>query len=612
MTVSVQPRLTDVGPTLIDVTFVVFDLETTGGSAASDRITEIGAVKVRGGERLGELSTLVHPGRPIPGNIQALTGISDAMVARFPRIEGLLAAFLEFSRGSVLVAHNARFDVGFMNAALERAGHPTLDHPVIDTVALARRLVRDEVRNLRLATLAKHLRAQVSPCHRALPDAQATVDVLHALLERAGSLGAVTLADVQDLCRAKSMPAYRRRDLVAHAPEEPGVYRFLDARDEVLYVGKATNLRQRLQTYFGMDDRRRIAEMVRRAKRVDWSLTATELEANVREVREIGELRPPYNRRSRDPQKRVHVAWTQEPFPRLVASRAVGPSRASLLGPIAPRLADGVIEAVNDAMGLRSCRPRLRVRQDHSACALKELGRCGAPCDGTLSRGAHAELVADVAALFTHGPAPALEALAARMHAAANGERFETARRLRDTAEALAAQLCDQRRRDAITAVPWLVAARPSRRRVATHAAERGTVAFEVVWLRHGRVAASRLVNHLDDVSRVTGRGPSTPPPRTSIPLPGQHLDALEAEEVALVLRWLWNRDARLLDIDGAWAEPWIGVSAAEAMATRGRAQRSTRDEDRTAQLARRRQATGAPAGTSASGVRRRTKPSGW
>jgi DNA polymerase III subunit epsilon len=188
-----QPSLADLGTPLHEVTFVVVDLETTGGSPEHSAITEIGAVKVRGGELLGELQTLVDPGVPIPASISALTGITDGLVAGWPRIDSVLPAFLEFAGGAALVAHNARFDTGFLDANLVRRGYARLDHPVVCTAALARRLVRDEVRNCKLSTLAQHFRCRTEPVHRALADARATVEVLHALLERAGTFGVMTL-----------------------------------------------------------------------------------------------------------------------------------------------------------------------------------------------------------------------------------------------------------------------------------------------------------------------------------------------------------------------------------------------------------------------------------
>src|SRR4051812_13928750 len=220
---------------LRDTTFVVVDLETTGGRASEsapgrhdhDLITEIGAVKVRGGVVLGELATLVDPGRSIPPQIVALTGITTAMVCDAPRIESVLPAFLEFSRGAVLVAHNAGFDIGFLKAAAKRCDLAWPQPPVLCTVKLARRvLTRDEAPSVRLSALAQLFGATTTPTHRALDDARATVDVLHALIERVGNQGIQTYAELRSYLPDVT-PAQRRNRHLAHAlPHRPGVYLF--------------------------------------------------------------------------------------------------------------------------------------------------------------------------------------------------------------------------------------------------------------------------------------------------------------------------------------------------------------------------------------------------
>ena len=150
-----QGTIEELGTPLAEVTFVVVDLETTGGSPKDCAITEIGAVKVRGGAVLGEFQTLVDPGQEIPPYISVLTGITTSMVAAAPRIGTVLPAFLEFARGAVLVAHNAPFDLGFLKAACAQNGILWPAASSVDTAVLARRLLtRDEVPNCKLGTLA--------------------------------------------------------------------------------------------------------------------------------------------------------------------------------------------------------------------------------------------------------------------------------------------------------------------------------------------------------------------------------------------------------------------------------------------------------------------------
>ena len=187
--VAVQTSFDELGTPLFETTFAVLDLETTGLDRQRDRITEVGAVKVRGGEVLGEFHALVQPGIAVPAAISAFNGLTDAMLADQPPIEAVVPALVEFLHGCAFVGHNAHFDLGFLQAALARLAYPPLRVAVVDTARLARRLLRDECRDVRLVTLAHHLRSPVVPNHRALVDARATVDVLHGLLERAGPFG---------------------------------------------------------------------------------------------------------------------------------------------------------------------------------------------------------------------------------------------------------------------------------------------------------------------------------------------------------------------------------------------------------------------------------------
>src|SRR4029079_1279987 len=217
-----QRSFDDLGTPLSQVTFCVVDLETTGASPATCAITEVGAVKVRGGECLGTFQTLVNPGLAIPPAITVLTGITEAMVLPAPPIREVLPALLEFVSGSVVVGHHVRFDLSLLQAALRDARRPRLANRWTDTCAIARRLVRDEVHDCRLHTLAEHLRPPHRPSHRhplpdhfrlphrpshrALDDALATADLLHALLERAGSLGVLGLDDLRELPTIRAHP----------------------------------------------------------------------------------------------------------------------------------------------------------------------------------------------------------------------------------------------------------------------------------------------------------------------------------------------------------------------------------------------------------------------
>lgn len=179
---------------LID--FVIVDVETTGWTPEEAAITEIGAVRVSGGQVYGQFSCLVNPGTPIPASVAALTGIDDALVAAAPPLHTVLPAFLAFAHDCVLTAHNAPFDLSFLTAACQVTGTPWPGFRVLDTADLARRVLgEDEVPDCKLATLAAFFHAKTLPVHRALPDALATADVLTGLLHRLAASGVATLAE---------------------------------------------------------------------------------------------------------------------------------------------------------------------------------------------------------------------------------------------------------------------------------------------------------------------------------------------------------------------------------------------------------------------------------
>jgi DNA polymerase-3 subunit epsilon len=451
----VQRSFDDLGTPLAATTFCVVDLETTGAVLESCRITEIGAVKVRGGECLGTFQTLVNPGAAIPPEITVLTGITQSMVVPAPRIEAVLPAFVEFADGCVLVGHNIRFDVSFLNAALERDGWPRLRHPIVDTCALARRLLRDDVPNCRLGTLAGQLRLDHRPTHRALDDALATTDLLHVLLERSAGLGVLGLDDLLALPRLGGHPQVAKLRLTSSLPRTPGVYLFVDGRGEVLYIGKATNLRQRVRSYFSSDDRRKIGALLRETQGIRHVPCATTLEAAVTEVRLIHEHQPRYNRVAKRWRSYTYVKLTMdEAFPRLTVVRTPRADGGVYVGPLRSAAAARLItDAVHTVVPLRRCSarvPQSRLPVHSAPCTAAQLGVATCPCSGEIGETAYGELATRAARGLTTQPDLLLEPLANRMATLAAAERFEEAADVRDRAAALATALARQRRTDAL------------------------------------------------------------------------------------------------------------------------------------------------------------------
>jgi DNA polymerase-3 subunit epsilon len=554
----VQGTLDELGTPLRDVTFVVVDLETTGGSSATNSITEIGAVKVRGGEVLGELSTLVNPGVPIPAFISVLTGITDAMVLDAPRIDSALPAFLEFARGSVLVAHNAPFDISFLKAATAATGREWPGFSIIDTVHLARQVIpRGEVPNRKLSTLARLFGSPDTPNHRALHDARATVHVLHGLLERVGSLGVHSLEELSTYTSRVSPAQRRKRYLAEGLPSAPGVYLFRDGRGEVLYVGTSVDIRARVRTYFTASEHRtRMAEMVTLAESVTPVVCGTALEAQVRELRLIAEHAPRYNRRSKRPERAPWLKLTVEPFPRLSVVREVRDDGATYVGPFpGRRAAEQAVDALHDVFPLRQCRRRLSRRGGGSACALAEMGRCGAPCtraaldaEQAVVLAEYAQLVDDVRTALSGDCRQVTAALRSRIHELARTERFEQAAVVRDRMLTLVRTAARSQRIQALAGCAEIVAARRA-----------DVGGWEIVLVRHGRLAASTMSPRgadpwpYVDALRATGEVVAAPVPGLPAALP---------EETEKVLAWLERDGTRLVQLSGSWSCPVHGAGA--------------------------------------------------
>jgi DNA polymerase-3 subunit epsilon len=540
---TAQLSFDDLGTPLHQTTFVVFDLETTGGSAEADAITEIGAVKVRGGEVVGEFSTLVDAGRGIPPPVVALTGITEAMVRAAPQLSAVLPAFLEFASGAVLVAHNAAFDVGFLRAAAQRLGYPWRRPPVVCTVRLARRVLsRDEAPSCRLAALAALFCAGTQPVHRALADAKATVDVLHGLLERLGPLGVHSLEELLGYLPEVTTAQRGKRQLAAHVPPDPGVYLFRGPGDEVLYVGTASNLRNRVRQYFTAgESRRRIREMVALATRVDTVSCAHALEAEVRELRLLAAHRPAYNRRSKEPGRGWWLVLTEEPFPRPSLVRR---PRDGALGPFrSRRAAEAGVTALLEAVPLRSCTLRIPARDPGlTPCALAEMGRCAAPCAGRQTPEEYRPAVATVRELVAGLGTGPLTRLAAALDELAEAHRFEEAAVRRDRLAGLVRALDRGQRLAALATLPELVAARPD-----------GRGGWEFAVVRYGRLAsagvAARGVPPMPVVDALVASA------ETVLPGPGP-LRGAPAEETGVVLRWLTRPGTRLVRCAQPWAEP--------------------------------------------------------
>jgi DNA polymerase-3 subunit epsilon len=295
-------------PLLEEAELVVFDLETTGLSAQTSRICELGAVRVRALELVDRFQSLVDPGVPLPQTVARLTGLDERQLRGAPRVGTVVGRFLAFAGAAPLVAHNARFDQSFLDRQLGRRESRRLAEPPLCTAALARRLLAGRAKRVSLAALAQFFGVSTAPCHRALPDAEATAEILIRLIELAQELGARRVSELRTLAAPRKRRVHGKRPLIRGAPTRPGVYLFRDRDDRVLYIGRARDLRARLRSYFhGEAQRPSVEASLLALERIEWRVLGSELEAALEEVRLIRELQPPANSRSRPRESSVYL-----------------------------------------------------------------------------------------------------------------------------------------------------------------------------------------------------------------------------------------------------------------------------------------------------------------
>jgi DNA polymerase III epsilon subunit family exonuclease len=358
-------------PLLEEAELVVFDLETTGLSAARDRICEIGAVRVHALQPVDSFQSLVNPRVALPGTVARLTGLREQELRAAPSITSVLGRFLTFAGDSLLVAHNARFDQRFLERQLSLLHDRRLSEPPLCTAALARRLLEGRVR-VSLASLAHYFGVPTTPCHRALPDAEATAQVLVLLIGLAQEIGARRLSDLRALAAPRKRKVYDKRSLARGAPSRPGVYLFRDRHEQVLYVGRARDLRARLASYFRSERQRPSVEAALLAlERIEWRVLGSELEAALEELRLIRELEPPANARSRKKQHGLYLRRRGEDFVVSKQATPLGPIASRRRASLAARALTSSTPDELDRLLQGGPLPRLRARLTHLAESLR-------------------------------------------------------------------------------------------------------------------------------------------------------------------------------------------------------------------------------------------------
>ena len=556
---NIQPTLDEVAMPLRFRTFVVVDLETTGTSPASGAmITEIGAVKIRGGEVIGEFHTLVNPGSAIPPFITVLTGITDAMVAPAPKFDEVLPAFLEFcgsATETILIAHNAPFDIGFLKAAAQTHNYPWPSFTVLDTVKIARRtLTKDETPNVKLGTLAQYFGLAEPPTHRALDDARATVHIFHHLLERLGNVGVDTLEELQNFSHPLSESERKKKSLAEKLPNVAGLYIFRDSEDKPLYIGISKSIRKRVLSYFSPSEtRKRMREMISLTSRIEALPTPTLIDAQIRELRMIQAHAPRYNQRSKFQERTHWLTLTEEKFPRLVISKGHAhiERNQEVIGPFGGSMdASLAREALHSATSIRQCTPRITPTtiRKASACLLYDIKKCSAPCIGATTEMEYRTVRDQVAQHLSQRAGEVVTHHFDRISELAREERFEEAAQIRNQLTSYLRGFARSENLKAFSNIEEIIIARFSE----------NDDRIELAQICRGSLRASVTLTSRDQIKGALDLL------RSSNPLDSddQRLFPFSTpEESEALLRWASDESARPIHVVGHWHLPTFGAS---------------------------------------------------
>jgi DNA polymerase-3 subunit epsilon len=475
--------------------FVVLDVETTGLQASRHRVIEIAIARFVDGVLENAWGALCNPQRRVPAYIVKLTGIDDDLLAESPPFETIAENVTELLAGALVIGHNIEFDLAFVNEELKRVGRSPLVNDRLDTLTLSSRLLAG-LRKPTLQAVANHLgiAEKADARHRAGPDAALTGMVAVTLLRHAWDAGYRTVDELKAISRPQSRRPKERmprastvadRSILSSIPRATGVYIMRNANDQVVYVGKAKNLRDRVATYFSqpLGYTRKMDGLIESLSRVQVEVVGSELEALLLESQLIRRYQPRYNTALRSHEQypfiRVDIG---NPWPRVKLEKSREDDGARYFGPFrSAATARKTVELINRVVPLRTCTRKFRdARSYGSPCLELDLGRCLGPCVGRANRDQYMALVHSVVDYLDGRDQSLHEVLWKGLEDAAAALDFERAARLRRELQASLSLTATQRRLREATESSWLALAMPG--------AERG--AKELMLVLRGRIWA--------------------------------------------------------------------------------------------------------------------------
>lgn len=425
--------------------YCVFDFETTGTSAKFDKVIEIGIVKIRNGKIADTFQSYINPGRPIPYFITLMTGITNSDVNDAPYFDEIYPCIKEFVGDSILVAHNLNFDYSFLKYECMNADLQLLPNPAICTLKLAKRLF-PEIQSKSLRSLTKHFNIRHRNVHRGLGDALATAKVLLKMFSHLrNDHNAETVADIihfQNIPSGKPFKIIKKKlaEDFSNVPDSPGVYFFKNAKGEIIYIGKAKSLKQRISNYFLNNTPRKTREIVRKAHRIEFHKTSTELTALLAEAELIKRHNPKLNTLLKRYSSNYFIRITNtHDFPSVEVTASLDFDGNDYYGPYPNReIANSIKDIIDKTFQLRECNDKEINKR--KKCYLNDIQRCLAPCINDVANEYEAELNL-VNEFLTGNNQSAVDRLLRKMKEYSEQKKYEDAAAMRDIINSIFQQL---------------------------------------------------------------------------------------------------------------------------------------------------------------------------
>lgn len=369
-----------------EANFCIIDVETTGLSPRTNNIIEIGLVKVSGLKIIDTFHSLVNPGRDIPYYITQLTGINNQDIYEAPFFEDIVDEIEEFIGENILTAHNFPFDISFLKKEFRYCGKNKPDNPNLCTLKLARRLY-PHLKSKSLHSLSKYLKLTNKNEHRALGDAEITAHVLIKMIKEVNKKHGIN--NIDELLRLQSLPKTQLKKIklkkelandIAELPVAPGIYYFLNSKNEIIYIGKTKSLRGRVSSYFSQTAPKKAKKIIQQASRLKIEITNSELSALLTEAESIKLVNPKHNSQLKKYGNKYFLKINCiHKFPTLEITNHFDFDGNDYFGLfISKKKADSVFKIINKAFALRECTDKEFAKG--KKCFLADIERCTVPC----------------------------------------------------------------------------------------------------------------------------------------------------------------------------------------------------------------------------------------